>query len=167
MSVRLPSLEQKRELGGRFELVPPPAQTTALQRAFKGSLASFARLEELVPPGRAAAAGLRRCFEGRRRAGNTDAFVHGANSPGEAALVEFIEVVLNMQANTCSFDVSEPSAFAVPCGLVRGLPVEEVTLIQLVQTIEKTAIGRNTRAKARGSDNDTNGLALSRIARGR
>jgi hypothetical protein len=88
-------------------------------------------------------------------------------SPGEAPLVEFIEVVLNMQANTCSFDVSEPSAFAVPCGLVRGLPVEEVTLIQLVQTIEKTAIGRNTRAKARGSDNDTNGLALSRIARGR
>jgi hypothetical protein len=111
MSVRLASLEQKRELGGRFELVPPPAQSTALQRAFKGSLASFARLEELVPPGRAAAAGLRRCFEGRRRAGIPTLSFTAPISPGEAPLVEFIEVVLNMEA------------FTAQCGLVGGVPV--------------------------------------------
>src|SRR5882757_7500571 len=50
MSVRLPSLEQIKELGAGFGLVLTSDETSAFQQAFKGSLASFARLDELVPP---------------------------------------------------------------------------------------------------------------------
>jgi amidase len=54
-------------------------------------------------------------------------------------------VALNMQANTCPFDVSGHPAFTVPCGRVNGLPVglmlvgrhfEETTLIRLARAIE-------------------------------
>ncbi|HMH61077.1 MAG TPA: amidase, partial [Bradyrhizobium sp.] len=65
--------------------------------------------------------------------------------PADAPLGTAIDVALNMQANTCSFDVSGHPAFTVPCGRVNGLPVglmmvgrhfEETTLIQLASAIE-------------------------------
>jgi amidase len=65
--------------------------------------------------------------------------------PPDAPLNTVIDVALNMQANTCSFDVSGHPAFTVPCGRVNGLPVglmlvgrhfEEATLIRLARAIE-------------------------------
>jgi len=59
--------------------------------------------------------------------------------------INVIDTALNMQANTCSFDVSGHPAFTVPCGRVNGLPVglmlvgrhfEETTLIRLARAIE-------------------------------
>jgi amidase len=56
-----------------------------------------------------------------------------------------IDLALNMQANTCPFDVSGHPAFTVPCGSAGGLPIglmlvgrhfEETTLIQLASAIE-------------------------------
>jgi amidase len=56
-----------------------------------------------------------------------------------------IERALNMQANTCPFDVSGNPAFTVPCGEIDGLPVgmmlvgrhfEETTLIRLAHALE-------------------------------
>ena len=43
--------------------------------------------------------------------------------PPDAPLGSAIDTALNMQANTCSFDVSGHPAFTVPCGRVNGLPV--------------------------------------------
>jgi amidase len=69
--------------------------------------------------------------------------------PADAPLNTTIDAALNMQANTCSFDVSGHPAFTVPCGRVNGLPVglmlvgrhfEEATLIRLASAIEA---GRN------------------------
>jgi len=68
--------------------------------------------------------------------------------PADAPLNTVIDTALNMQANTCSFDVSGHPAFTVPCGRINGLPVgmmlvgrhfEETTLITLAAAIE--AIG--------------------------
>src|SRR4029078_951662 len=65
--------------------------------------------------------------------------------PPDAPLNTVIDVALNMQANTCSFDVSGHPAFTVTCGRVNGLPVglmlvgrhfEETTLIRLARAIE-------------------------------
>src|SRR6201988_5331134 len=65
--------------------------------------------------------------------------------PADAPLNTVIDTALNMQANTCSFDVSGHPAFTVPCGRVNGLPVglmlvgrhfEEATLIRLATAIE-------------------------------
>src|SRR4051794_6234072 len=65
--------------------------------------------------------------------------------PPDAPLGTAIDTALNMQANTCSFDVSGHPAITVPCGRVNGLPVglmlvgrhfEETTLIQLASAIE-------------------------------
>jgi amidase len=65
--------------------------------------------------------------------------------PSDAPLNTVIDTALNMQANTCSFDVSGHPAFTVPCGRVNGLPVglmlvgrhfEEDTLIRLAAAIE-------------------------------
>jgi len=65
--------------------------------------------------------------------------------PADAPLDVAIDTALNMQANTCPFDVSGNPAFTVPCGLVNGLPVglmlvgrhfEEATLFRLAAAIE-------------------------------
>jgi amidase len=54
-------------------------------------------------------------------------------------------VALNMQANTCPFDVSGNPAFTIPCGTKDGLPVglmlvgrhfEESTLIRAAAAFE-------------------------------
>lgn len=50
MSVRLPTLDQIKGLGAGFGLVLTSEETAAFQQAFKGPLASYARLDELVPP---------------------------------------------------------------------------------------------------------------------
>ncbi|MDB5519258.1 MAG: Amidase [Tardiphaga sp.] len=65
--------------------------------------------------------------------------------PLDAPLGTLIDTALNMQANTCSFDVSGHPAFTVPCGRKDGLPIglmlvgrhfEETTLIKLASAIE-------------------------------
>jgi amidase len=65
--------------------------------------------------------------------------------PRDAPRSLSVERALNMQANTCPFDVSGNPAFTVPCGKINGLPVgmmlvgrhfEESTLIRLAQAFE-------------------------------
>jgi amidase len=65
--------------------------------------------------------------------------------PADAPLGTLIDTALNMQANTCSFDVSGHPAFTVPCGRKNGLPIglmlvgrhfDETTLIKLASAIE-------------------------------
>src|ERR1700741_3959846 len=50
MVVRLPTLEQIDDLGSDFGLVLTADEVAAFQEAFKGPLASYGRLEQLVPP---------------------------------------------------------------------------------------------------------------------
>src|SRR6266436_6519552 len=50
MVVRLPTLEQIDNLGSDFGLVLSADEVAAYQQAFKGPLASYGRLDELVPP---------------------------------------------------------------------------------------------------------------------
>src|ERR1700726_3197577 len=50
MVVRLPTLEQIDSLGSDFGLVLTADEVVAFQQAFKGPLASYGRLDELVPP---------------------------------------------------------------------------------------------------------------------
>src|SRR3979490_3309252 len=50
MAVRLPRLEQIDNLGSDFGLVLTAGEVAAFQQAFKGPLASYGRLDELVPP---------------------------------------------------------------------------------------------------------------------
>src|ERR1700716_3672482 len=50
MVVRLPTLAQISDLGSNFGLVLTAEEVAAFQQAFKGSLASYGRLDELVPP---------------------------------------------------------------------------------------------------------------------
>jgi amidase len=63
----------------------------------------------------------------------------------DAPLGVLIDRALDMQANTCSFDVSGHPAFTIPCGRKDGLPIgmmlvgrhfEEATLIRLASAIE-------------------------------
>ena len=49
MAVRLPTLEQIDGLGAQFGLVLTADEIAAFQQAFKGPLASYGRLDELVP----------------------------------------------------------------------------------------------------------------------
>src|SRR3982074_1190025 len=50
MGIRLPTLEQIHNLGSDFGLVLNADEVAAFQQAFKGPLASYGRLDELVPP---------------------------------------------------------------------------------------------------------------------
>jgi amidase len=67
--------------------------------------------------------------------------------PPDAPRELYVDRALNMQQNTCPFDVSGHPAFTIPCGKVNGLPIglmlvgrhfEEATLIQAAQALEKT-----------------------------
>ena len=64
-----------------------------------------------------------------------------ADAPRE----EWIDAALNMQHNTCPFDVSGHPAFTVPCGMIGGLPIgmmlvgrhfEETTVIRAAAAFE-------------------------------
>src|SRR5580693_3666540 len=50
MAVRLPTLAQISDLGAKFGLVLSDDEIAGFQQAFKGSLVSYSRLDELVPP---------------------------------------------------------------------------------------------------------------------
>lgn len=72
--------------------------------------------------------------------------------PHDAPRALSVERALNMQANTCPFDVSGNPAFTIPCGKVGGLPVgmmlvgrhfEEATLIRLAHAFETSSDWRN------------------------
>lgn len=65
--------------------------------------------------------------------------------PADAPRELYVERALNMQQNTCPFDVSGHPALTVPCGKVDGLPIgmmlvgrhfEEATLIQAAHAFE-------------------------------
>ena len=71
--------------------------------------------------------------------------------PLDAPLGTLIDTALNMQANTCTFDVTGHPAFTVPCGHKNGLPIglmlvgrhfDEATLIRLASVIEAGGEGR-------------------------
>jgi amidase len=66
--------------------------------------------------------------------------------PVDASREVYVERALNMQQNTCPFDVSGHPAFTVPCGMVGGLPVgmmlvgkhfDEATLIRAGHAFER------------------------------
>src|SRR5205807_9372308 len=67
--------------------------------------------------------------------------------PSDAPREVYVDAALNMQQNTCPFDVSGHPAFTIPCGKVRGLPIgmmlvgrnfEETTLIRAAKAFETT-----------------------------
>lgn len=69
---------------------------------------------------------------------------------------EYVDLALNMQQNTCPFDVSGHPAFTIPCGTIDGLPVgmmlvgrhfDEETLIAAGRAFEQA--GTAKRASSR------------------
>jgi amidase len=67
--------------------------------------------------------------------------------PPDCPREEYVDLALNMQHNTCPFDVSGNPAFTVPCGMVGGLPVgmmlvgrhfDEATLIRVADAFEQS-----------------------------
>ncbi len=69
--------------------------------------------------------------------------------PADCAREEYVDLALNMQQNTCPFDVSGHPAFTLPCGKVGGLPIglmmvgkhfDEATLIRAGHAFEKLAV---------------------------
>ena len=66
--------------------------------------------------------------------------------PPDAPREIYVDAALNMQHNTCPFDVSGHPALTVPCGKVNGLPIgamlvgrhfDEETLIRAAQALEQ------------------------------
>jgi amidase len=64
----------------------------------------------------------------------------------DASREEYVDAALNMQQNTCPFDVSGNPAFTIPCGKVGGLPVgmmlvgrhfDEPTVIRAAHAFEQ------------------------------
>ena len=66
--------------------------------------------------------------------------------PADCSREQYVDAALNMQQNTCPFDVSGHPAFTIPCGKVGGLPIgmmlvgrhfDEATLIRAGQAFEQ------------------------------
>ena len=66
--------------------------------------------------------------------------------PVDCSRQEYVDLALNMQHNTCPFDVSGHPAFTIPCGKVAGLPIglmlvakhfDEPTLIRAGRAFEQ------------------------------
>jgi len=66
--------------------------------------------------------------------------------PADASREVYVDAALNMQQNTCPFDVSGHPAFTIPCGKVEGLPIgmmlvgkhfDEATLIGTAKAFEE------------------------------
>jgi amidase len=83
----------------------------------------------------------------------TNPFTATEIPPRDAPRALAVDRALNMQANTCPFDVSGHPAFTIPCGTVDGLPVglmlvgrryEEATLIRLASAFAASRDWRNT-----------------------
>ena len=81
----------------------------------------------------------------------TNPFTATEIPPPDAAREVAVDRALNMQANTCPFDVSGHPAFTIPCGFADGLPVglmlvgrrfEEATLIRLASAFEASGYWR-------------------------
>jgi amidase len=67
--------------------------------------------------------------------------------PADASREVYVDAALNMQQNTCPFDVSGHPAFTIPCGKIDGLPIgmmlvgkhfDETTLISAARAFEET-----------------------------
>jgi amidase len=67
--------------------------------------------------------------------------------PTDAPREVYVDAALNMQQNTCPFDVSGHPALTIPCGMVEGLPIglmlvgrhfEEATLLRAAQAFATT-----------------------------
>jgi amidase len=67
--------------------------------------------------------------------------------PPDCSREHYVDAALNMQQNTCPFDVSGHPALTLPCGKVNGLPIgmmlvgrhfDEATLIRAAQAFEGT-----------------------------
>jgi amidase len=67
--------------------------------------------------------------------------------PPDCSREDYIDAALNMQQNTCPFDVSGHPAFTIPCGMVGGLPIgmmlvgrhfDEATLIAAAEAFAKS-----------------------------
>jgi amidase len=65
--------------------------------------------------------------------------------PADASREDYVDLALNMQANTCPFDVTGHPAFTIPCARIDGLPVglmlvarsfDEATLIRAASAFE-------------------------------
>ena len=65
--------------------------------------------------------------------------------PADASREVYVDAALNMQQNTCPFDVSGHPAFTIPCGKIDGLPIgmmlvgkhfDETTLIRAGKAFE-------------------------------
>jgi amidase len=66
--------------------------------------------------------------------------------PADAPREVYVDAALNMQQNTCPFDVSGHPAFTIPCGKIDGLPVgmmlvgkhfDEATLLRAGEAFEQ------------------------------
>ncbi len=66
--------------------------------------------------------------------------------PADAPREVYVDAALNMQQNTCPFDVSGHPAFTIPCAKVDGLPIgimlvgkhfDEPTLLRAAAAFEK------------------------------
>ncbi len=66
--------------------------------------------------------------------------------PPDCSREDYVDAALNMQQNTCPFDVSGHPALTVPCGKINGLPIgmmlvgrhfDEVTPIRAAQAFEQ------------------------------
>ncbi len=66
--------------------------------------------------------------------------------PADVAREDYVDLALNMQANTCPFDVTGHPAFTVPCARIDGLPVgmmlvgrsfDEATLVRAASAFEQ------------------------------
>ena len=68
--------------------------------------------------------------------------------PADAPREVYVDAALNMQQNTCPFDVSGHPAFTIPCGKIDGLPIgmmlvskhfDEATLLRAGRAFEQVA----------------------------
>ena len=50
---------------------------------------------------------------------------------------EYVDAALNMQQNTCPFDVSGHPALTVPCGKIKGLPIGMMLVANHFDEVER------------------------------
>src|ERR1700687_1508818 len=141
MAFRLPTLEQIDNLGSGFGLVLTADGVVAFQQAFKGPLASYGRLDELVPPGLAPIAprspgyrpsasenpygawywktnirtGAKGLLSGKKIAIKDNICVAGVPMMNGSALLEGYVPEVDATVVTCTLDAAGPIAGRAPC----------------------------------------------------